>query len=200
MLFRRRKPAPFSARLREFLWPRKGFSRPWRYVGKRILRIRATTHAIALGVAIGVFAAFTPFLGLHIVIALAIAYLLSGNLVAAALGTTLANPLTLPVIWGATYRLGNLMLGRGMPEDAGTLFRMVEHFEFLRLWQPVLKPMLVGSVVIGGIAAVIAYLATWWAVRLFHSRRLARLAARLTDMEDMEASREPLHKSLHPGA
>ena len=49
-------------------------------------------------------------------------------------------------------------------------------------------------------AAVIAYLATWWAVRLFHSRRLARLAARLTDMEDMEASREPLHKSLHPGA
>lgn len=190
MLFRRRKPATFSARLREFLWPRKGFSRSWRYAGKRILRIRATTHAVALGVAIGVFAAFTPFLGLHIVIALALAYLLSGNLVAAALGTAVANPLTMPLIWGATYRAGHLMLGRGVPEDASALLRMVEHFEFARLWQPVLKPMLVGSVLTGGIAAFLAYVTTWWGVRLFHSRRLARLAHKLGQAEPRP---EPLH-------
>ncbi len=105
MLFQRRNPRPEKERLRLLVWPRRSFSRSLRYGGKRILRITASPHAVAAGLAVGVFSAFTPFFGFHLIIAIVLAYVLAGNIAAAALGTTLANPLTLPFIWGARSSL-----------------------------------------------------------------------------------------------
>ncbi len=59
---------------------------------KRVLRLRATPHAIAAGVAAGVFATFTPLLGFHFAMAFVIAYLVRGSLPAAALGASSAIP------------------------------------------------------------------------------------------------------------
>ena len=42
----------------------------------RLLRLSASPHSIAAGVAIGIAVAWTPFLGVHIIIALAIAFIL----------------------------------------------------------------------------------------------------------------------------
>ena len=54
--------------------PQKSYLRSLRYFGKRILRIRATPHALALGSATGIFAAFSPALGLsHFLLALLLA-------------------------------------------------------------------------------------------------------------------------------
>ena len=39
----------------------------------------------------GVFASFTPFIGFHFLLAFALAYLVAGNMAAAALGTALAG-------------------------------------------------------------------------------------------------------------
>ena len=83
MLFRRRKKASWPDRVREFFWPRKGFTRQARYLAKRILRLSASPHAVAAGVAAGTFSAFTPLLGFHAILALALAYLTAGNLLAA---------------------------------------------------------------------------------------------------------------------
>ena len=74
MLFRRRNPVTISERLRALLWPRKGFRRGPRYITLRILRLSSTPHSIAVGVAAGVASSFTPFFGLHIVIAVALAF------------------------------------------------------------------------------------------------------------------------------
>lgn len=180
MLFRRRKKASWPDRVREFFWPRKGLTRPARYLAKRILRLSASPHAVAAGVAAGVFAAFTPLLGFHVILALALAYLTAGNLLAAALATTIANPLTIPFIAVATFRLGEIVLGVRSAEaaTAAELFHMLEHLEFSELWQPVLKPMLVGAGLLGVSAACLAYGATRLAVRSFKMRRHARLLAR----------------------
>jgi uncharacterized protein len=165
--------------VREFFWPRKGFTRPARYLAKRILRLSASPHAVAAGVAAGTFSAFTPLLGFHIVLALALAYLTAGNLLAAALATTIANPLTIPLIALATFRLGEALLGIHSAEavTAAELFHMLEHLEFSDLWQPVLKPMLVGAGILGGSMAFLAYGATLFAVRSVRARRNARLAS-----------------------
>ncbi len=55
--------------MRELLWPRKGFLRPLRYLTMRILRLTASPHAVAVGVAAGVFVSWTPFIGVHFVMA-----------------------------------------------------------------------------------------------------------------------------------
>jgi len=180
MLFRRRKKASRAERLREFLWPRKGVTRPARYLAKRIIRLSASPHAVAAGVAAGVFSAFTPLLGFHVILALVMAYLMAGNLLAAALATTVANPLTIPLIALTTFRMGEALLGIQAAEAITThdLLHKLEHLQFSELWQPVLKPMLVGAGVLGLLAAVIAYGVTRLAVQSFKARRRARLALR----------------------
>src|SRR5690606_12123881 len=82
-----------------------------RYVAKRVLRLSASPHAIAAGFAAGVFASITPFVGLHFFLAGVIAWVTGGNLVASALGTAFGNPITFPLIWAGTYRLGRWILG-----------------------------------------------------------------------------------------
>ncbi len=180
MLFRRRKKASWPDRVREFFWPRKGFTRPARYLAKRILRLSASPHAVAAGVAAGTFSAFTPLLGFHVILALALAYLTAGNLLAAALATTIANPLTIPLIAIATFRVGEGVLGIRSAEavSASELFHMLEHLELSELWHPVLKPMLVGAGLLGAVTAVLAYGVTRFAVRSFKARRHARLLER----------------------
>ncbi|WP_183807154.1 DUF2062 domain-containing protein [Mycoplana azooxidifex] len=180
MLFRRRKPATWRDRVRDLFWPRKGLSRPFRYLGKRILRLSASPHSVATGVAVGMFSALTPFLGLHVILAVAVSYVLSGNVIAAALATTFANPLTLPFIWAGTFRAGELVLGAasehgGSPID---LAHLLDHLTFSDLWAPVIKPMLVGSLVLGVPLAAAAYLVTRFGVRAFRKRRLQRVLGR----------------------
>lgn len=171
--------------MREFLWPRKGLTRPARYLAKRILRLSASPHAVAAGVAAGTFSAFTPLFGFHVILALALAYLMAGNLLAAALATTIANPLTIPLIALATFRLGEILLGIQSAEavTAVELFHRLEHLQFSELWQPVLKPMLAGAGILGVSAAFVAYGVTRFAVRSFKARRHARL---------LSASRTPI--------
>ncbi|AOF90778.1 DUF2062 domain-containing protein [Sinorhizobium sp. RAC02] len=182
MLFRRRIKATWADRLREFFWPRKGLTRPARYLAKRILRLSASPHAVAAGVAAGIFSAFTPLIGFHVLLALALAYLMAGNLLAAALATTIANPLTIPFIALATFRLGEVLLGISTAEavTASELFHRLEHLELSELWQPVLKPMLAGAGILGVSAAFLAYVATRFVVRSFRARRHARLLERAT--------------------
>ncbi|WP_372353145.1 DUF2062 domain-containing protein [Pararhizobium sp. YC-54] len=186
MLFRRKKPATWSGKLREFLWPRKGFSRGLRYLSMRVLRLSSTPHSIALGVAAGAASSATPFIGFHILIALALAYLLSGNLIAAGISTALANPLTIPFILAATYEVGLIMLGtEGNGAMAGQdILHLLKHLEFSHLWEPVLKPMLVGSVPLAALSAVAFYVMAFYAARLFQSRRQDRLRARAVAWAD----------------
>jgi uncharacterized protein (DUF2062 family) len=190
MLFRRKKPATLSGKIREFVWPRKGFSRGLRYLSMRVLRLSSSPHSIAVGVAAGAASSATPFIGLHIVIALALAYLLSGNLIAAGISTALANPLTIPVILAATYELGVILLGTG---DRATLsgheiLDMLRHLELTHLWTPVLKPMLVGSLPLAALSAMFFYVIAFYAARLFQARRqvrrLSRIQARMAGSAD----------------
>ncbi len=88
---------------------------------KRILRITASPHAIAAGVAAGVFTSFTPFMGLHFLVAFVLAFVLRGNMIASALGTFFGNPLSFPLIWAATFSTGNFVLGNSGSESGGLL-------------------------------------------------------------------------------
>lgn len=179
MLFRRRQPLSYSTRLRELVWPRKGFSRPFQYFGKRVLRLSASPHAVAAGLVAGVVSSLTPFVGFHFIIAFALAYLISGNMLAAALGTAVGNPLTFPFIWAATWEVGRAVLGQQGPSAGATdLHHLWHEFGIAHLWEPVLKPMLIGAVPLGAISAIIVYIGTYIAVDRFQRKRRGRLSER----------------------
>ncbi|THK39718.1 DUF2062 domain-containing protein [Ensifer sp. MPMI2T] len=173
MLFRRRKPVTISERLRALLWPRKGLSRGLRYVALRILRLSSSPHSIAVGVAAGAASSFTPFFGLHIVLAVALASIFSGNLIAAAITTALANPVTIPVILTASYEIGTVLTEPqdGTAVSGAEIGNMVERLELTELWGPVFKPMLIGSLPLAIVGALVFYPLAYQAARLFQQRR-----------------------------
>lgn len=127
---------------------------------------------------------WTPFLGFHIPLAIALAFLLRGSLVAAALGTLVANPLTFPLIWSVSWEIGHVMLGQtgGVAGRQVDLAELVRTLHFAELWQPVLKPMLIGCLPPALFCGLVVYAATYMGVRGFRARRRERMAARLLAM------------------
>jgi uncharacterized protein (DUF2062 family) len=185
MLFRRKHPEAWQAKVRTAVWPRRSWSRSIAYVAKRIIRITATPHAIAAGVAAGVFSSFTPFMGLHIVLALAIAWLIAGNLPAAAFGTMVGNPLTFPLIWASTWEVGQQIApgAQHVPPHMSEASLLGDGLRGLfanvqAIWEPVLKPMTIGAIPLGLFFSVITYFAVRWLAVRYRENRRARIAAK----------------------
>jgi uncharacterized protein (DUF2062 family) len=178
MLFRQREQPDLKERLRVAAWPRRSWSRSARYFVKRVLRLSATPHAIAAGVAAGCLASFTPFIGFHILLSFVIAFIIGGNMIAAAIGTGVGNPLTFPLIWATTFNVGNLVLGHPPPRapGVGPTHNLAER-SFDAIY-PLVGPMLTGGVVIGLPVAVILYVLVFYSVKGFQTLRRERLAER----------------------
>lgn len=126
MLFKRRTEPGFVEMVRVALWPRRSWGRSLRYVGLRIMRLKASPHRIALGVAAGVFVAFTPFLGLQMLFACALAFILRASIPAAMLGTFIGNPLSWPAMWTGAYVAGTFLLGVKNPLRAEMLDQHID--------------------------------------------------------------------------
>lgn len=182
MFARRRKPK-LQETIHRSVWPKTGWRRALTYFWKRIVRLSASPHAVAAGAAAGTFASFTPFMGFHILLAFLIAFLLRGNMLAAALGTAVGNPLTFPLIWAATYEVGRWILSGGSDpinteRTVAPGQQMIEkgllEIGIDRIW-PIMKPMAVGSIPLGLLAATAVYLVTLGAVSGLQKRRRARL-------------------------
>lgn len=188
MLFKRRQQEDRLTRLRVSVLPRRNYGRSMRYYAKRVLRIRATPHAIAAGVAAGTFASFTPLMGFHFLLSFLLAFLARGSMIAAAFGTAVGNPLTFPMIWPATLALGRRVLGIEGGDADGALFGAVFAEQgFVALWEPWILPMLVGGVPIGLMAGVLIYVPTRMAVAAFQARRAVRRAERALAMQRAHA-------------
>lgn len=154
------------------------------YYKRRLLRLRASPHEIALGCAAGVFAAFTPFLGLQMLLAVALALALRVNVAAALLGTFAGNPLSWPAIWTASYVAGAWMLGLDPALSAEHVSRSAEVIAAAashptpvaidaaaNTLAPHVKSLVTGSLLVGLIAAILSYYPTRSAVRRFQRVR-----------------------------
>jgi uncharacterized protein (DUF2062 family) len=112
MIFKRRDKSLTFARVKEFIVPKKGWRRAIDYFMYRVKRLPDTPHKISMGLAIGVFSSFTPFFGLHFLVAGLLGYLLKGNIIAAIFGTFFGNPITWPFIASFSVNLGQIILGQ----------------------------------------------------------------------------------------
>jgi uncharacterized protein (DUF2062 family) len=183
-MFRRRVPLTRMARLRGWIWPRSGLRRAVLCHVKRILRVPGSPHAIAAGVAAGIFAAFTPFVGMHVVIAALVAILAGGNVIVAAMTSLVGNPLTFPFFWFAGFELGKRFIG----DAAGQSFEAFLSKPSLAELFPIIEPLTLGSVVLGLTVGALFYLPVRWAVARGQLARRERMAARRTPALVIEAA------------
>ena len=148
----------------DFVWPRRGFRNAWNYRMLRLSRMRVCPHRLSLGFAAGAFASFTPLIGLHFILALVLALVVRGNILASAVGTVVGNPVTFPFIWLATFQVGSRIIGVSPIAGSGALATPGETaaagaawYEFGPIFQETLLPMLVGAVPLGLIGAAASY-------------------------------------------
>lgn len=161
-----------------------GWGRWSTYFRHRVGRLPGSPQSIAIGFACGAAVSFTPFIGLHILVACGVAWLAGGSLLAAALGTIVGNPWTFPFIWLGVYRLGILILGgEAMALSLSTLTftHLREHF-----WD-IFVPMAVGSLPV----AILVWLVFFFLIRTIVARyqqmRRKRIAKRR--MREIKAAR-----------
>ncbi len=197
-MFARRKKPGLLRRVWRFLFPPGGLRRAWAYVWHRTKRISATPYAIAVGFAAGAFVSITPFIGFHFILAGTLAWLLRGSILASALGTGVGNPLTFPFIWWATYNLGGLLLGYDLKSEITIdlphgfwmwLFTDPGHFAkvFWEVMGPIIVPMSVGALPIGGLVGLAVYFLVYQTVASYQQRRRERLEARRRELQGQAA-------------
>lgn len=177
-MFRRRVELHPLEKLRETFWPRSGWKRAFQYGWRRVWRLSGTPHAVALGVAAGAFSSCTPFFGFHILIAMAIAWVVRGNLIASAIGTFIGNPLTFPAIWFVVYETGRYMLGTPVPAnpDVAETLQSAHAFDMIL---PMLVPLTVGAIPVGIVLGSICYVIARSGVEAYQAQRRKLLAERV---------------------
>ncbi len=121
--------------MREFLWPRAGWRRSARYIFHRMARLPGTPYSLAAGFACGAAISFTPFVGLHFVLAATLALIIRANILSSAIGTAVGNPWTFPFIWIWIYEVG-LWMGAGNPHN------LTESIDFIKLFGTMLEAFL----------------------------------------------------------
>ena len=204
-MFKRRTPRSTLSAIGRALWPRGGWLRAVTYVVYRIRRLPDPAYKISRGIAAGVFVSFTPLFGFHFLLAVGLAWIMGGNVLAALLATFAGNPITFPIIAGLSVELGSWMLGRPnalpLPEVFNAFSRVsvelwlnfraiftpdpVHWSNMDRFFDRVFLPYLIGGIVPGIVAGVASYAVSRPIIAAYQKARIKRLKAQFAKRREM---------------
>jgi hypothetical protein len=149
---------------------------------RAILMLDDTPHAIALGTAIGLFIAWTPTVGIHMILVVVAALLLRANKVAGLIAVYISNPFSFVPMYWFEYRLGTLVLDQRVSREE--FQAILRYHSFAEWWQAFWRvcidlagPMWLGGPVLALAHAVPGYYLTRWAVERFRRRSAIAAAA-----------------------
>ena len=148
-----------------------------RFVTYRVLHIDDTPHRIALGLAIGIFAAWTPAIGFQMGLVVLLSWLLRANKVVGLPLVWISNPATVVPIYAPNFIIGRWLLGSDKEIDFGPFGRGFQGSWVERIqgwWEmtiDVFWPLWVGSLLVGLVLAVGVYFSTYHGVIYYRKRR-----------------------------
>lgn len=158
---------------------------PYRPVIKWLVRLRRSPQAIAGGFALGTLVAFTPTMGIQFFIVMFLATILNMNRPAAFVTIWITNVATVTPIYTFNYWVGSLFWeGPSVAEVYRTFMNLTAKLARMDLWdivdqfkvvmnlgQDIIIPLLIGSFIVGTIAAVFVYLVSLGLIRYLVMRR-----------------------------
>lgn len=229
MVFKRRDKRSWPRVFWEVIYPRGGWARAFHYVKHRVRRLPDSPERIARGIFVGVFTSFTPFYGIHFLIAFLLARIMNGNVFASLLATFFGNPLTYVPIAYASLKTGYLLTG--LPKDVdgvrhgiGEMFYGAGRDLWINLkalytgqeadwagltefYNDVFFPYMVGGLVPGVLAGLICYYLSVPVIRAYQKRRnkgvlkarLARLKQKANEKSQHKAEIKAEKKAMEKG-
>ena len=177
---------------------------PIRYIANRIerffiyrvLHVDDTPHRIALGVAIGIFVAWTPTLGFQMALAVGLAWVLRANKLVGVPFVWITNPATFAAIYGPNYLLGSWMLRWESHSWDGFLAALTSSgswVEWIRacwsaMWD-IFWPLWTGSILVGLVLGTITYFLIYYAIVGYRVKRQQRRQRRRSHLIEKAASK-----------
>ncbi len=151
----------------------------------KILHIEDTPHKISLGVALGLFIAYSPLLGLHLLQILVFSILLRANKFAAFASTWVSNVFTYGIIYYPSYILGKVICDffpnylalddrqvsalfdkLFAPSSMLTGFYTKEYWsQFWTLLKQIGPELWIGCTILGGAIAVVSYFICYYLIK-----------------------------------
>jgi len=154
--------------------PRELWRRLQQIVFHNILHADDTPHRIAWGVFIGAMIAFTPTLGLQIILYLPVAALLRANKVSGIPILFISNPFTAVPLYYTTWSVGAAVLHPEKEVTRATIKTWLGNTG--RLLASTGGELWMGALVCGLIVALPSYFITRWGINAFrHLREVRRL-------------------------
>ena len=142
------------------------------------MKIRGHPREIALGLALGLFIAMSPFMGLQTAMAVCLAALFKWNKISAAIGVWLSNPLTAPVIYSATWFVGSKITGITLTDNMFQMFSFKATLQLLHKTPAILSTLTIGGIIIGIPAAIVTYYIAFGIVKKYQEEVREKLKAR----------------------
>ena len=170
-----------------------------------ILFVQDSPRSKAGGVALGLFVAFTPTVGVQMPIAFVTATVFGVNQPLALAMVWITNPVTVPAIYYCEYRVGTWMLGMDAIGSQNDFWREWERISavhpgyldrVLHLAKDVGYPLVLGSLPVSVLLAVLGYPITLW----FLNRRARRSSELTLHPVAGEILPEPTHPAEAGGA
>jgi uncharacterized protein (DUF2062 family) len=131
-----------------------------------LLHVDDTPQRTAAAFALGVFFGFSPFLGLHTILAIALAFVLNLNRVAVLLGVYSNLPWIIAAYYASTTMIGAVVTRTRLPPDLEERLAQLLALSFVNgdfwrelggLLRPLFWPYMVGSLLGSIILSAVAY-------------------------------------------
>jgi uncharacterized protein len=139
----------------------------WKKKFKDILSLDSHPGHISAGFAVGVFISFTPFFGIHTAMAIVAAFVFRLNKLTCLTGSWINTPFTVIPVLGISYKLGRVLLGK-TPQELHIKHELSWQYA-VRLLDKHGSSLLLGTSILGFIAAIIGYFLCYYLV--VHFRR-----------------------------
>lgn len=138
-------------------------SRHAKYYYLRFIRLRGEPHELALGMALGIFSGMLPIIPFHTATAIALALILKGSKITAAIGVWISNPFNWYLLYYLNYRIGAFILGlsrdnSGFSSVMKTIRQSEKGMSFIleiaHASTEIIAAFIIGGLIMGIIAAV----------------------------------------------
>lgn len=165
--------------------PKKNRLLRLRPVFRWVLKLRSSPRAIAGGLGVGMFVAFTPTIGIQIILAIIAATLCNVNRPAAIAPVWITNPVTVAPIYTFNYWIGTFIWSGPPLAEVKTLFTnlglALTHLSFwemkeavlamLQIGTEILIPLCIGSIIVGIVLGILTYILSLKLLQFFFRRR-----------------------------
>ncbi|MBE3070462.1 MAG: DUF2062 domain-containing protein [Planctomycetes bacterium] len=178
-----------------------------------LLHLDDSAHSIAMGAALGMFIAFTPTIGIQMMLIFFVTSIFRANRVAGVPMAWVTNPATIvPVFWFNLY-IGTLVVGGSdsmLADFEAAARNVVAHdlpwWDLVKQWWDVVMevavPLWVGSVIVGLVVGALTYAIMYYLITTYrraHQRHLAaKEAARAAAGDGPPAGQAPADPGDRP--